>query len=447
MALSPVPTSGRRGRRRNAGVLAAVLAVGASLAVPAAHADVDPAPDVDASTALASTTSAPSSAVGATPLALTWEDDFEGPSGAAPDPARWNHEIGGHGWGNNELQYYTADRRNSALDGQGNLVITSTREGTDGLSCHYGPCQFTSARLTTQDKFSQRYGRFEARIQVPRGNGVWPAFWMLGDNFPETPWPHSGEIDIMEVVGREGGTAHGTIHGPGYSAGEGITGSYTLPGGQQFADGFHVFAVDWSPDGMVWSVDGHVYHQVTRSDVGNNPWVFDQDFFMILNSAVGGNWPGPPDDSTQFPQRMLIDYVRVYEGSGTPPPGDGTGTIRGIGELCLDVAGGNASDGTPVQIAHCNGSDAQQWTREGDTIRALGYCLAVAGGDPSAGTPVRIAHCDGSDAQRWRVESGDIVSVLANRCLGTEHGRWDDGTPTLIWHCTGAVDQKWYPYW
>lgn len=146
---------------------------------------------------------------------------------------------------------------------------------------------------------------------MPRGQGMWPAFWMLGADFGQVGWPASGEIDIMENVGFEPSTVHGTLHGPGYSGGNGIGAGYTLPGGEQFADDFHTFAVDWAPDRISWSVDGQVYQTRTPADTGGNPWVFNKPFFLILNLAVGGDWPGPPDGNTTFPQELVVDYVRV----------------------------------------------------------------------------------------------------------------------------------------
>lgn len=237
------------------------------------------------------------------PGELIWADEFEGEAGQAPDPSVWNHETGDHGWGNEELQNYTKSRDNSALDGDGNLVITALEE-EDG---------YTSARITTQDNITAEYGRVEARIQVPTGQGIWPAFWMLGQEFPQTPWPDSGEIDIMEHIGSEPSTVHGTIHGPGYSGGEGIGASYDHPEGGAFPDDFHVYAVEWSPEGITWFVDDVAHNTITPADVGDNEWVFDQPFFMILNVAVGGLWPGHPDRTTEFPQQMVIDHVRIYD--------------------------------------------------------------------------------------------------------------------------------------
>jgi beta-glucanase (GH16 family) len=237
--------------------------------------------------------------------ALSWSDEFDGAAGSAPDPATWNLETGAGGWGNNELQNYTSSRENSALDGNGNLVITARQDGNGG---------YTSARLTTQGKVQPKFGHLEARIKIPRGQGIWPAFWMLGGQIGNgVPWPDSGEIDIMENVGYEPHMVHGTLHGPGYSGGAGIGAAYTHPQGWSFADDFHTFAIDWEPGRISWSVDGNVYQTRTTADTGGNPWVFDQPFFFLLNVAVGGNWPGYPDGTTQFPQQMVVDYVRVYD--------------------------------------------------------------------------------------------------------------------------------------
>jgi beta-glucanase (GH16 family) len=237
---------------------------------------------------------------------LAWSDEFDGDG--APDPGRWVHDLGGGGWGNNELQTYTDRPENAARRG-GMLVITARREtlrGSDGVERPY-----TSARLKTQGTFSQAYGKFEARLRIPRGQGgIWPAFWMLGDSIEGVGWPACGEIDIMENIGREPNTVHGTIHGPGYSGSQSIGASFSGP---VFADGFHVFTIEWEPNVIRWYVDGAIYQTRTPSDLpAGTRWVFDQPAFMILNLAVGGNWPGDPDQATTFPQEFVVDWVRVY---------------------------------------------------------------------------------------------------------------------------------------
>ena len=233
-------------------------------------------------------------------------DEFDGAAGTAPNSGIWRFDTGAGGWGNAELQTYTDSRRNSALDGAGNLVITARREA-DGT--------YTSARLKTEGTFTAQYGRIEARIRIPRGQGIWPALWMLGADIGQVGWPTCGEIDVMENVGYEPGTVHGTVHGPGYSGAKGLSAAATLPNGAAWADAYHVFGVDWRPGSVTWLVDGVAQRTVTRADVGSSPWVFDKPFFVLLNVAVGGTWPGSPDATTRFPQQMLVDWVRVWQQS------------------------------------------------------------------------------------------------------------------------------------
>jgi beta-glucanase (GH16 family) len=246
---------------------------------------------------------------------LIWSDEFNGSKNSPSSSKNWTAETGGGGWGNRELEYYTADRENSYQDGSGSLVIKATQlKQPDNLSCWYGPCRFTSARLTTKNKFQLIYGRVEARIKVPVGEGVWPAFWLLGSNISEMGWPACGEIDVMENIGREPSTVHGTIHGPGYSGGNGIGMPFNLSGDKRFADDFHVFALEVEPEIIRWYVDDVLYETRTPADLPKGTkWVYDHPFFIILNLAIGGNWPGGPDATTKFPQSMLVDYVRVYQ--------------------------------------------------------------------------------------------------------------------------------------
>jgi beta-glucanase (GH16 family) len=242
---------------------------------------------------------------------LSWSDEFEGPAGASVDSTRWTFDVGGGGWGNQELESYTDRPKNARLRGDGVLVIEVLREshvGADGIARDY-----TSARLKTQGRFSQAYGRFEARLKLPHGRGIWPAFWMLGTDITSAGWPACGEIDIMENVGHEPGVAHSTLHGPGYSGAGGIGAPFTLPAGQRFADDFHVFSVEWEPNVLRFFVDGQLYQTLTPARLpAGSRWVFDRPFFLLVNVAVGGHWPGPPDDTTVFPQQMLVDYVRAY---------------------------------------------------------------------------------------------------------------------------------------
>ncbi len=254
-----------------------------------------------------------------TEYALAWSDEFNGPDGSAPDSHKWTYDIGGNGWGNRELEYHTSRLENARIQ-DGNLVITAVKEsysGADGVTRNY-----TSARLKTQGLFAQAYGRFEARIKIPAGQGMWPAFWMLGVDFGSAGWPKCGEIDVMENVGKEPGTVHGSLHGPSsVSPTSDLTATFSLPPGQRFADSFHVYAAEWEPRTVRFYVDSNLYATFTAAnwpDGGN--WVFDHPFFIILNLAVGGDWPGPPDTATVFPQYMLIDYVRVYTKRPSSPP-------------------------------------------------------------------------------------------------------------------------------
>lgn len=243
---------------------------------------------------------------------LSWSDEFNGPDGSAPDSSKWTYDLGGKGWGNKELECYTNRLQNAHIQG-GNLVITAQKANfacSDGVASSY-----TSARLKTQGLFSQAYGRFEARMKIPAGQGMWPAFWMLGNDITSIGWPRSGEIDIMENIGREPGTVHGSLHGPSTGARRtsDATSTFTLPARQALADDFRLYAVEWEPGVVRFYLDTNLYATFTQSQwPSGGTWVFDHPFFLLLNVAVGGTWPGSPDDSTQFPQQMLVDYVRVY---------------------------------------------------------------------------------------------------------------------------------------
>jgi beta-glucanase (GH16 family) len=247
------------------------------------------------------------SVVGTDELGLVWSDEFEGEPGQSPDTTRWNFDIGTgeNGWGNAQLEYDTDLPENVSLDGEGNLAITAREE--DYLGSDY-----TSARINTRNHFDRTRGRFEARIKLPVGQGIWPAFWLLGADIGTVGWPECGEIDIMEYRGQYPNVVTGAIHGPGYSGGDSKGGAYILESGS-FNDGFHVFAIDWDTSSITWSVDDQVYLTLGPSDLqSGETWVFNHDFFIILNVAVGGYYVGSPDASTTFPQTMLVDYVRVY---------------------------------------------------------------------------------------------------------------------------------------
>ncbi|HTI71145.1 MAG TPA: glycoside hydrolase family 16 protein [Candidatus Limnocylindria bacterium] len=244
---------------------------------------------------------------------LVWADEFDGPDKSAPNPAKWKQEQGGNGWGNKELETYTTRPENVRVEG-GQLVIEARQENYTGKDGKMRP--YTSARLKTHQLASWAYGRIEARIQIPRGQGIWPAFWMMGENIDTAGWPGGGEIDIMENIGKEPGTVHGTIHGPGYSGAGGIGHPYKLPDGKALADDYHLYAVEWVTNAITWLVDDHAYATIKASDLpAGKKWVYDHPHFILLNLAVGGYWPGNPDATTQFPQKMKVDYVRVWQRS------------------------------------------------------------------------------------------------------------------------------------
>lgn len=239
---------------------------------------------------------------------LTWSDEFDGNAGILPDATKWTYDLGtGYGgWGNNELQHYTNRPENVSLDGNGNLVITAKSESYSGSA-------YTSARIKTEGLFTQAYGRFEARIKTPYGQGIWPAFWMLGANNNTVGWPQCGEIDILEMKGQQPSINNSSLHGPGYSGGNPITDSYALFN-NRFDNGFHIFSVEWDVDKIDFFVDGYLFQRISKADVtAKGEWVYDHAFYLILNIAVGGNYVGSPTSYTAFPQKMTIDYVRVYK--------------------------------------------------------------------------------------------------------------------------------------
>lgn len=239
---------------------------------------------------------------------LVWQDEFNGAAGTPPDSSKWGYDSGCSGEGNNELECYTRRPQNVSLDGAGDLQIVARHESYRGHS-------YTSGRILTKGLFSRRYGRFEARMKIPSGQGTWPAFWMLGANYDRVVWPRSGEIDVMEAIGRQPATVYGSIHGVGYDD-SAISTPYRLARGT-LADRFHVYAVEWSPKGIAWYIDNVRYAWKTpRSLPAGALWAFDHPFFLILNLAIGGDWPGPPSSSSVFPSSLLVDYVRVYKRSG-----------------------------------------------------------------------------------------------------------------------------------
>lgn len=276
-------------------------------------------------------------------LELIWSDEF---NGEELDPGNWSYDLGGGGWGNYELQTYTNHKENVRVE-NGTLVIEAHKSEN-------GHRAFTSGRIKTEELQTFVYGRIEGRMKLPTGKGIWSAFWMLGDDYATAVWPNSGEIDIMENIGVNN-HIHGKLHGPGYYGGGGIGGSYMA--GDFDPGEFHVYAVEWTPDEIRWYVDDENFTTV-RAEYVPGTWVFDHPFFIILNIAVGGDWPGAPDDTTEFPQRMVVDYIRVYrfpdDGIALPE----VGSEMHIEEVNLEIL---ASDGSRqgqiyVKVVDQNGS-------------------------------------------------------------------------------------------
>ena len=303
---------------------------------------------------------------------LLWSDEFNDPAGTPPDPTKWNYDLGNNnGWGNGEIEVYTNSAKNVFQDGKGSLVIRAVRDASGN---------YTSARLQTGNPgastqttdLSWQFGRIEARIKLPFGQGVWPAFWMLGENIGSVGWPACGELDIMENFGAAKANAsinNGTAHGPGYSAGNGIGQSYTLPLGQKVADDFHLYAIEWSQDSIEWFVDGASYHKVTPASLpAGRQWVFNSPLFILLNLAIGGpnTFLGTPDPKAPFPdQDMLVDYVRVYQSTTVTPktpvitPGRVVNGASYLGTIApgslATVFGDNLADGPQPVPAEAGG--------------------------------------------------------------------------------------------
>lgn len=351
-----------------------------------------------------------------------WADNGDGAANSLPDSSKWRNDTGGNGWGNSELESYTNRWQNARYDGAGNLVIEARAEtytGSDGITRNY-----TSGRLLTAATFNQAYGRFEANIKIPYGQGIWPAFWMLGNNIGSVGWPTCGEIDIMENVGYEPNITHGTIHGPGYSGAGGIGAPFDL--GAPVHNSFHQFAVEWEPSIIRWYVDGVERVARTPADLpGGSTWVYDHPHFLLLNLAVGGAWPGNPDGSTSFPQQMTVDYVRVYTrdstqrpylGAPLPIPGtiqaedfdDGGPGVAYNDTTVLNQGGLNAfRNSEQVDLEACTDSGGGVdlgWTAPGEWLE---YTVNVAAAGPYA-LSARMASADAGGTFHFRLDGSDL---------------------------------------
>lgn len=258
----------------------------------------------------------------ATTWTLVWSDEFDGAAGTPVDSTKWRHDIGDGcaagicGWGNNEKEYYTSATENIALDGQGHLAIVA-RIAPAGLTCYYGACRYTSAKINTRGKMLAAPGRVEARVKLPTGQGLWPAFWMLGKDFPSVPWPQAGELDIMESKGSQPSTTSSAIHGPGYSGATPFAHAHRMSG--TVWQDFHTFAVEWHSGGVAFYVDSVMHYVVTRGELERyGASILDQPYFLILNLAVGGHFDGDPASDAVIPATMLVDYVRVFVRAPAP---------------------------------------------------------------------------------------------------------------------------------
>ena len=269
----------------------------------------------------------PSNAAPKKTLKLLWSDEFNGKKGTLPSSKTWSLEIGGGGWGNSERQYYTNKSSNVSMDGSGRLIITANRisneyaeqvsnePGTEDILNRCSECQFTSARMKTARKVGFMYGRLEARMKLPQGVGTWPAFWMLGgDLLDGVPWPECGEIDIMEYRGDFSDQATSAIHGPTTPSGSGLGTRYLNM--TPLSDGYHTYAIEWKKNSNDFIVDGRVNGTVSSADTGSRGWVFNQEFFIILNLAMGGTYAGEYIDPTLNQAQLAVDYIRYYSLNG-----------------------------------------------------------------------------------------------------------------------------------
>jgi beta-glucanase (GH16 family) len=379
---------------------------------------------------------------------LVWSDEFDGTSVNA---SNWTFEVGGGGWGNNELQYYTSGS-NATVSG-GRLTITARRV-SGGSSCWYGTCQYTSARMITRGKREFTYGRVEARIALPMGQGLWPAFWALGVNIGSVGWPACGEIDVMEHVNRETQT-HGTIHWD--AGGHASYGGSTTVGDPT---AFHVYAIEWTSSAIKWSVDGVQYREANIQNSINSTEEFHRSFFLLLNLAVGGNWPGSPDSATAFPAQLTVDYVRVYQQSAGGISPTFWYTVRNLNNgMCADQAGGSTANGTRVQQWPCDGSPRQQWQfRPTDngyynvvprTATYLTWDVTGGAGATGNGVKVQLWSFGGSGGpnQQWRPESlgggrWRFRARHSGRCLDVPGASATMGVQLQQWDCNGTGAQS-----
>lgn len=394
---------------------------------------------------------------------LQWSDEFNAAAGTYPSSANWAYDLGNSGFGNPEIENYCApgsntapcvgSRPNAYQDGSGNLVITAVRDSSG---------QWTSSRLKTQGLKQFQYGRVEARMKLPVGNGFWPAFWMLGANINSVGWPQCGEQDILEWVQSYGPTVtSSTTHGPGYSGANGIGAQYQFPNGGRVDDGnFHIYGVIWGPNSLQYYRDSpsNVFKTVTSSTIpSGSQWVFNNPFFLLLNLAIGsGGFPGPTDGSTPSTATMLIDYVRVYQASSAPSlSGTHTLTPQNATSLRLDDTAASTAAGNPIDVYTANGTGAQAWAMSNTNVVPAGYynlateganCLTASG--TASGAAVTLNPCNGSAAQAWNAVSAGSTYTFhpannTGNCLDVRGNATSSGTAVQVWSCTSGANEAW----
>ncbi len=394
---------------------------------------------------------------------LQWSDEFNAAAGIYPNAANWTYDTGNGGFNNPEIEYYCAPGSNTApcsttspnayQDGNGNLVIKAMRNGSG---------EWTSARLKTQGLKQFQYGRIEARIKLPVGDGFWPAFWMLGANINTVSWPACGEQDIMEwVQSYTPTTTSSTSHGPGYSGGNGIGARFTFPNGGRIDDGnYHVYGVLWGPNSIQYYRDSpsNIFLTTTPANIpSGDQWVYNNPFFLLLNLAIGsGGFPGATDGSTPGSATMLVDYVRVYSPSaGKSLNGTHTLVPQNATDLRLDDEGARTSNGNPIDVYSANGTGAQNWSISSTNVSPAGYynlategayCLTAS--DTASGSAAILTPCNGSSAQAWNAVSAGSTYELTpannpSNCLDVRGDATGSGTIVQVYSCNSGPQQQW----
>ena len=395
---------------------------------------------------------------------LQWSDEFNGAAGSLPNSAVWTYDTGNSGFGNPEIENYCAAGSNTApcstatpnaaMDGNGNLVIKAIKTASG---------QWTSARLKTQGLKTFQYGRIEARMKLPVGDGFWPAFWMLGADINTTPWPGCGEQDIIEwVQSYTPTTTSSTTHGPGYSGGNGIGAKFTFPNGGRIDDAsYHTYGVIWGPNSIQYYRDSpsNIFLTTTPATIpSGDQWVYNNPFFLLLNLAIGsGGFPGATDGSTPSSATMLVDYVRVYTASGTPTSLNGTHTLtpQNATALRLDDSSASTADNNPIDVYTANNTGAQSWSMSNTNVSPTGYynlateganCLTASGTASTAA--VVLQPCNGSSAQAWNAVStnGTYAFHPANNpsnCLDVRGDATAPGTAVQVYTCNSGPNEQW----